>query len=131
MITFSSDKIAMFDVDDTLVFFEERNKYPTFIQDQCSTLELDGVEYLVNDEMVTLLKEHSRRGHVIVVWSAGGSEWAKRAIDKLGIESFVDAVMAKPAWIYDDLPITNIGRTRWIGPDGAILQKKFIYPKGE
>jgi hypothetical protein len=42
------------------------------------------------------------------VWSAGGHEWAEKAVRMLGIEEYVDVVMSKPAWWIDDLPANKI-----------------------
>ena len=59
---------------------------------------------------------HRSRDHTIVVWSAGGYKWAEAAVKALGLTKFVDVVMCKPSWIYDDLdpggvfmPKTDVG----------------------
>jgi phosphoserine phosphatase len=48
------------------------------------------------------LKKHKIRGHTIIVWSAGGSKWAAEAIKFLELEAYVDLVIEKPRWMYDD-----------------------------
>jgi phosphoserine phosphatase len=49
------------------------------------------------------MKSHKFRGHTVIVWSAGGVEWAKTVVTALGLENYVDLVVAKPKWYYDDL----------------------------
>jgi phosphoserine phosphatase len=49
------------------------------------------------------IKRHKARGHLVCVWSAGGSEWAEAAVKALKLEKYVDLVIAKPTWVIDDL----------------------------
>jgi hypothetical protein len=53
------------------------------------------------------MKKHKARGHKIVVWSAGGWEWAKSVVETLELTEIVDLVMSKPAWFYDDIPSSS------------------------
>ncbi len=50
------------------------------------------------------LIKHKMRGHTIIVWSAGGYDWAAAVIKALKLETHVDLVISKPIWVYDDLP---------------------------
>lgn len=50
------------------------------------------------------LKKHKMRGHTVIVWSAGGWEWAEAVVRALKLEKYVDLVLEKPTWYYDDLP---------------------------
>jgi len=56
---------------------------------------------------VEQLKLHKMRGHTIIVWSAGGWEWAEVVVRALKLEKFVDLVIEKPTWVYDDLPVVE------------------------
>lgn len=87
MITIKSDKIIFVDVDDTLVLWSSTS--PT---------------YTPHHGHILMLKKFKARGHKIVVWSAGGWEWANKIVNELGLELYVDIVMSKPAWFIDDLP---------------------------
>lgn len=52
---------------------------------------------------IEMLKQHKLRGHTIIVWSAGGWEWAEAVVKALQLEKYVDVVLEKPMWFYDDL----------------------------
>ncbi len=103
MQTFASSQQTFFDVDDTLIIWN-----PTPEQ-----LQKDGIDFY-NDETyemerfvphkkhVSQLMKHKQRGHTIVVWSAGGYKWAEKAVKILGLQNYVDMVMSKPLWWYDD-----------------------------
>lgn len=110
------------DVDDTLVKWgspnspeEEKNsvvvvvpahKYTHIIEE--TEQKYENIQYeqrvVLIKEHINQLKEHKRRGHVVVVWSAGGSEWAAAVVKAVGLESYVDVVISKPSWYIDDLP---------------------------
>jgi hypothetical protein len=50
---------------------------------------------------------HARK-QPIIVWSAGGWEWALRVVQELQLEEYVHCVMSKPAWYMDDLTAEEI-----------------------
>lgn len=118
MIVLPCNQTVFCDVDDTLVLWnpteEQRNKYGE-VEIVCpgSFAIVDGemisspsftetlVPYLPHIEQ---LKKHKARGHTVVVWSAGGYDWAKVAVEALGLTQYVDLVISKPTWAYDDLP---------------------------
>lgn len=95
------DKTAWFDVDETLVMWGYTNK-------DAGTIALECQGYYVyvkpHEKHIEALKRHAARGHTVVVWSAGGVEWAAMVVEKLGLSALVDAVACKPSWFYDDLP---------------------------
>lgn len=108
MIILSDKPTAYFDVDDTLVMWnfpdedDKENVVLVETPDQGSNL------FKFHAEHVEAIKKYKARGHNIVVWSAGGSEWASAVIHALNLEKFVDAIMPKPTWFYDDLPGKDI-----------------------
>ena len=102
MKTFEERKTVFFDVDDTLCEW-----YP------CSEGEKDATYFNVNGHEfykkaimpnINGLKAHHRAGHLVVVWSAGGSNHAANVIRALGIEDYVDVILTKPDYYYDDKP---------------------------
>lgn len=117
MIVLPSDQTVFCDVDDTLVLWS-----PTQEQSDSSGIwiECPGSYALIDGELVTSpswkqklvphskhveqLKQHKARGHTVVVWSAGGWEWARAVVEALGLQQYVDLVISKPTWCYDDLP---------------------------
>jgi hypothetical protein len=128
MIVIPSVNTAWFDVDDTLVLWN-----PTKEQ-----LEKDGIEFecpgslvLVDDQLlpstpwkaflvphkvhIEQLKKHKLRGHKVVVWSAGGWDWAESVVRALKLEQFVDVVISKPNWAYDDKqPHEYMPKSQWM-----------------
>jgi phosphoserine phosphatase len=101
MVVFESDNTVFFDCDDTLVMWN----IPVGKEEQCITFDNYGfIERLLpHEKHISQLKRHAARGHRIVVWSAGGWEWAHSVVKALKLESWVDCVMSKPRWFYDDL----------------------------
>jgi hypothetical protein len=91
---------VFFDVDDTLVMWNQSPTHPNAVE-----MKVFGfVENLVPHEgHIKQMKDHAFRGHHVVVWSAGGWEWAQAVVIALGLEQYVDEVMDKPHWFYDDL----------------------------
>lgn len=121
MIVIPTHNAVFFDVDDTLVIWNPTTKQ----------LALDGVEMDCPGALVSVdgkliqskpwkalivphkihveqLIKHKMRGHVVVVWSAGGWDWAEAAVKALQLEQYVDLVISKPTWAYDDLPAEKI-----------------------
>lgn len=99
-----STKIAYFDADQTLVFSEsELKNHP-----QRSTLGgvrfINSVAWYLDSRHYSLLREFKARGFTIVVWSAGGSEWAEKVVRSFNLTSYVDLVIGKPDFFIDDKP---------------------------
>ncbi len=97
------DLTAYFDVDDTLISWERPT---TPDHDSIRLKDLDGVDVIVgvNWPNIDAIAKHALRGHTVVVWSAGGAEWASRVVQALHLEEYVDVIITKPTWYYDDLP---------------------------
>lgn len=130
MIVVPCKNAVFFDVDDTLVSW---NASP-------EDLEARGVDFTCPGSMhdidndgnpvycppwkelllphrkhIEQLKKHKMRGHTVVVWSAGGYDWAAAVVKALGLESYVDLVISKPIWTYDDLqPSEFIPKPQWM-----------------
>jgi hypothetical protein len=78
-------------------------------------------------EHIALIKQLYSQGLGVVVWSAGGAEWAATVIKALKLEDFVDLVISKPQWVIDDfndysnfLPkISYHKREKYLGTKGS------------
>ncbi len=106
------------DVDDTLVFW---NATPEELADRGVEITCPGsLIYIEEDDTqsfapewkalllphrkhIEQLRKHKMRGHKVIVWSAGGGDWAAAAVKALGLEDIVDLCLPKPDWYYDDL----------------------------
>ena len=124
-------RIAYFDVDHTLIIWEmnpseyvqtaKDNKYYSelrelppkrrlskLLEDQPESLTLispkTGNPFRVRPiwTHVSQLIQQRLKGLNIVVWSAGGSDWAEAVVNGLFLDDFVDVIMTKPDFLYDD-----------------------------
>lgn len=100
-----SDMIVFFDVDDTLIGWGKPEPGPAehWVQVQVPHWRGQTANHWIIKENVEAIKLHKSRGHIVVVWSAGGYEWAEAVVKALKMENYVDLVCSKPEWIYDDL----------------------------
>jgi hypothetical protein len=91
--------LVAFDVDSTLIYWEHKSGRNAVL------IKVDDHEEMfdVHETHVEALKKHAARGHTIIVWSAGGADWSEAVVKALQLEEYVDIVMPKPNWIYDDL----------------------------
>lgn len=90
MVTLKSSKIIYVDVDDTLCLWSENN-----------------ASYIPSFKHIELIKKFKLRGHTVVVWSAGGWEWAERIVKEMQLEKYVDLVCSKSDWYIDDKPSSH------------------------
>ena len=63
------------------------------------------------------LKKLTAQGFSIVVWSAGGEDWAEAFVKAVGLEPYVTAVVSKPQAYYDDLPCEEFMGKRRFKPE--------------
>lgn len=110
MQVIKSDKVVMFDADDTLIRWGKRVIPGSEAGEEITYIDSNNVEYTYHSIAANIqaLITHKSRGHTVIVWSAGGYQWAQDAVEILGLQPFVDYVMSKPAWAYDDLPAERI-----------------------
>lgn len=92
-----------FDVDDTLVMWYQH--YEPGFDDKCISIDfLENRHALVpHKKHIELLKDLYAQGWTVVVWSAGGLEWAQTVTKALGLENHVHHILAKPYRYVDDL----------------------------
>ena len=94
----SNENIVCFDVDDTLILWNRPD----------SDLVLEDSSYKVHKKHIESMKRFHARGHFVIVWSKGGAAWAKKCVELLRIEKYVNLVMAKPSWCFDDQPLDKL-----------------------
>lgn len=120
MIVVPCKQTTFFDVDDTLVMW---NTTPEQLAKRGVDFDCPGSFVLIDGELresppwkqrllphrkhIEQLIKHKQRGHTIIVWSAGGYDWAAAVIKALKLENFVDLAISKPTWAYDDLQPTE------------------------
>jgi hypothetical protein len=110
MITIKSTKILYVDVDNTLVFsLTEPNGFNASSNEM---VKINGRKWWVHTPHKELIKDFKARGHTVIIWSAGGAEWAEMVTDALQLNDYIDLVISKPDWIIDDKPTIE-----WLGED--------------
>lgn len=107
MKVIKNEWIAAFDVDDSLVMWEHKDKLTKgikFIDPHDGTIHL----LVPHKKHIKLLKDFKARGYTIVLWSGGGFSWAETVAKTLEIEDYVDFVMTKFTKFIDDLPAEEV-----------------------
>ena len=102
-----AEPVAVYDCDDTLIFWSTPIGYPG------PAVEINEINaygnsvvsgrFAVNTVLVDDLKARRRRGHTVVVWSQGGGPWARAVVKALKLGAYVDIIMSKPSWVFDDI----------------------------
>lgn len=113
MIAFDNEYVTAFDVDDTLVMWEGDITKPA--PDRLEFLDpYDGATVFLkpHKKHIALMKKFKGRGMCVMVWSAGGVQWAKSVINTLGLADYIDLVITKPSKYVDDLDASQILGTR-------------------
>lgn len=106
MIPKFKEPIVYFDVDDTLVSWDYHHGFPGPNKLEFEDPSDGSVLYLeiIQENIDALINHKAIRKHTVVVWSAGGADWAEEVVRKLCLSKYVDVIMSKPTWFYDDLP---------------------------
>lgn len=92
-----------FDVDDTLIQFEDFDKSVEGIV----FVDTNNKESLIVKPILAnleLLKQKHSEGYQIILWSQCGADYAESAAKSLNIEHLVTLFMTKPTEYCDDLP---------------------------
>lgn len=97
---FSNPETIYFDIDDTLILHNvsRRPEKAIFI----SSGDVD-ISVIPNTKLISKLVEFKKQGKTIIVWSAGGADWAETVVNTLNLESYVDCILSKPTLYFDDL----------------------------
>ena len=119
-----TDNTVFFDVDDTLVMWDipEDREHEVIVFESFSY----PTRLLPHLKHIELMKQFKARGHLVVVWSQGGYEWAEAVVNRLDIAKYVDIVMSKPKWIVDDLPASAWTSRSYLDLNGKRLTSAFV-----
>lgn len=109
-----------FDVDDTLLMWDIPDELPADYKIIKVVCRGETQHRLVNHHNLGLLIKMAKSGHAIIVWSAGGSDWAEAAVKALGICDLVDTVSGKLTYYIDDLsdPAKVLGKHGYFDMNG-------------
>lgn len=103
MKTIENDIIVPFDVDGTLLDYNIEGVPESELIDIGMNPEFV-IKVRPLKEHVQRVKNHKASNHFIIVWSGSGHGWAEHVVKTLGLEKYVDLVISKPRWCYDDVP---------------------------
>lgn len=104
MMVVSEHPVVFFDVDETLVITRDIEHVPHNVLEIQVCEGRKPIKVVPHWDHVRVLRQFSQRGHTVVVWSAGGSRWAQAVVRALDLEDYVDLVMPKPSFYFDDQP---------------------------
>jgi len=97
--------VVCFDVDATILGYDIENVDPKDVfeigigKHKCKCYEMK--------KHTQRIKNHKASNHFIVLWSGSGVEWCQAVSKQLGLDSYVDLMLAKPKWAYDDAPFVE------------------------
>jgi len=106
-----------FDVDETLIEWEtdsvdKERLYGLINHGLPDFIVIDNHKFRVNKPHVCRLKQHYENGDDVTVWSAGGRSWARRVIKALDLMDYVDNILTKPDFYYDDEDLSTFRARR-------------------
>lgn len=109
-----SGPTIMFDVDDTLVYWNTPEGYET----EEIEIDCEGVKSyrVANIHNINLLKKMYESGHVVILWSGSGVKWCRAIAKALSLTEYVHGYQSKPTYYIDDKPNPK----DWIGKHGYI-----------
>lgn len=125
MIVAGSERVICFDVDDTLIIWDNFS-FNLLGKIRYGHVEItcphDGARtrHRAHQRHIKFLKRIKAKGFTVVVWSQSGTAWAEAAVLALGLEDYVDIVMSKPEKCVDDLPNASdiIGKVFFLDENG-------------
>jgi hypothetical protein len=101
MTVIKNEQVIFCDVDDTLVMWQDPSPSATMVTIS-DPYSLRMYELPINKGNLKVLKDRKKRGSTIILWSAGGWEWAKAVAVALDLQGHVDYCMSKPIGYIDD-----------------------------
>ncbi len=108
MQVLNTSNAVFFDIDGTLV--REINRDDTTYVKTLNGLSIshplrdgESTRRILMGANIQLLRDMHARGRFIIVWSAGGYQWAESVVRALGLEQYVHLIIEKPIAYVDDL----------------------------
>lgn len=88
---------------------KHRCKHPCWYVDVDDTLiRWQGTDGHLNLEVEQQILRANKRKQCVIIWSAGGSKWARLAVAKLVKTYKICSILPKPTWTLDDRdPLEN------------------------
>jgi len=107
VLKIDNEQIYAFDIDDTLVMWEGNIHQPDEHGRKLAIVDpYDKTTVFLkpHQQHIKLVKQMHGRGRFVMVWSAGGVQWAEAVVKALNLEPYVGLIITKPVGYVDDLP---------------------------
>jgi len=103
MQVIQNEHIVMFDCDETLIF----NVGVKYSHPEKFRIIYQGIKSFAipHNTHIEALKTFKKNGYTVVVWSHGRWGWAEVVVKALKLQPYVDLIISKPNFIYDDAPL--------------------------
>ena len=109
MQVFDNEHVIAFDVDQTLVMWTGHHNQPGEGLIPFNDPYDDKILYLKpHQKHIDFLRRCKGRNMCVMVWSAGGAQWAKTVVNTLGLSDYVDLIITKPSKFVDDLQADDV-----------------------
>jgi FMN phosphatase YigB (HAD superfamily) len=124
MIVEKNRNVITFDVDDTLILWDEKSRDLKAPTDGRLVIicPYDNLPYsfTVHERHVGFLKREKAKGSFVIVWSKSEGAWAEAVCKALGLENYVDIAMSKPSKYVDDVTDVDLilGSRVFLNKDG-------------
>jgi len=119
MKVITQESTIFIDIDDTLVMWGKAKRNEKVIHITCPYSHQQET-LRPHKGHIKVLKDRHARGSFIVVWSAGGYQWANAVVKALGLEKHVDLVMSKPhAYVDDKQAVEIMGERIYLPYEGG------------
>jgi hypothetical protein len=99
MYVASSQPTAYVDIDSTLIEWN----LPSDGDDPNKIVTINNNKFVINTYNLEYIIKLGMRNHVLILWSAGGAEWAANVAKALKIENLIFACVNKPTYYVDDI----------------------------
>ena len=105
MKIYNSPLSVWFDWDETLCAWKSPEKINP--ESHIQVLVFTGIShynFILYKKVVDQLIRHKERGHFVVIHTQTNVDTVENIVKAVGLDKYIDVIINKPSWIYDDSP---------------------------